>query len=275
VAAADRRRAASRQTARRRETTLGELAIENATLNRQVAVLRESNARLEELAGAVTHDLIEGLATISLFAEGLASRLGDEIDPAAAGNLNGIRAGLERMNLLVDEGLKAARVGSRAVPVDAEVALDAALSNLKARTAQIEAEIIAEPLPWVICRAAELTRLFQNLLANSLASKDPNRNLLIRLSARREGLRWRFDVEDTGIGIPPHLAAGGIEPAAPGTEDARHGHGLVICRQIVEAHGGSMRVARRTDGGTTVSFDLVAGNEPGPGPGNPARLASA
>ena len=273
IGSADRRLAATRRAAKIRAAALGELAIVKAKLSKQVAALEQSNTRLEELAGAVTHDLTEGLATISLFVDALASRLGDELDPAAAQDLNGIRAGLERMNLLVSEELKSARVGSRPVPVDSEVALGAALSNLEARTARTDSEIVAEPLPWVICDLAELTRLFQNLLANSLASRDPDRDLRIRVSARREELRWRFDVEDTGVGIPPHLA-GVPESTASGT-DSQHGHGLAICRRIVEAHGGTIRVARRAGGGTTVSFDLLAGNEPGLGRDKLARLASA
>ena len=133
----DRRLAATRRAARVRAAALGELAIEKAKLSRQIAELEQSNSRLEELAGAVTHDLSEGLATISMFVEALASRLGDGLDPAAARDLNGIRAGLERMNLLVSEELNAARVGGRTGSVDSEVALSAALSNLEARISRI------------------------------------------------------------------------------------------------------------------------------------------
>ncbi len=265
----DRRLAATRRAARVRAAALGELAIEKAKLSRQIAELEQSNSRLEELAGAVTHDLSEGLATISMFVEALASRLGDGLDPAAARDLNGIRAGLERMNLLVSEELNAARVGGRTGSVDSQVALSAALSNLEARISESDSQIVAERLPWVICDLAELTRLFQNLLANSLAARDPDRDLWIRVSARPVGLRWHFEVEDTGAGIRSDLEGQLRESTGP-RADRQHGLGLVICRRIVQAHGGTIRAARRAGGGTTVCFDLLAGNEPGSGRGRPA-----
>jgi signal transduction histidine kinase len=270
----DRRLAATRRAARVRAAALGELAIEKAKLSRQIAELEQSNSRLEELAGAVTHDLSEGLATISMFVEALESRLGGGLDPAAARDLNGIRAGLERMNLLVSEELNAARVGGRTGAVDSQAALSAALSNLEARISESDSQIVAERLPWVICDRAELTRLFQNLLANSLAARDPDRDLLIRVSARPVGLRWHFEVEDTGAGIRSDLVGQLDEPTGPGAE-RQHGLGLVICRRIVEAHGGTIRAARRAGGGTTVCFDLLAGNEPGSGLGRPAPPGAA
>ena len=143
VGAVDRRATATRRPAKDRATALGELAIGNATLSRQVAALEQSNARLEELAGAVTHDLCEGLATISLFVDALERQLGDELGPAGARDLSGIRAGLERMEALIDEELKRARVGTRRVPVDCEVALGEALANLRARIDRTDSEIVA------------------------------------------------------------------------------------------------------------------------------------
>ena len=260
IEAVGRRATASRRPGKVRAAALGELAIGNATLSRQVAALEQSNARLEELAGAVTHDLREGLATISLFVYALERRLGGELGPAAAHDLSGIRAGLERMEVLVNEELKRARVGTRRTPVDCEVALGEALANLGALIDRTDSEIVAEPMPWVSCNLAEVTRLFQNLLANSLAARASDRDLRIRVSARREGLRWRFDVEDNGVGIPPEVMERVSGPAG-GAGEPDQGLGLVICRRIVEAQGGTIRAMRRAGGGTTVSFDLPAGND--------------
>jgi light-regulated signal transduction histidine kinase (bacteriophytochrome) len=244
-----------------RKPALGQLAIENAKLSRQVEALERSNARLEELAGSVAHDLSEGLATISLFVDATEHTLGAGIESEAARALSGVRAGLERMSVLIDAELESARVGITAMPVDSAVALDAAVANLKARIDRTEAEIDADKLPWVSCDRDALTRVFQNLLANSMAAKAPGRDLQIRVSASRVGLRWRFDVEDTGTGIPAHLEEVLPGPAT-GPADSRHGRGLVICRRIVEAYGGAIRAARRADGGMVVSFDLLADRRP-------------
>jgi len=40
------------------------------------------------------------------------------------------------------------------------------------------------------------------------------------------------------------------------TKEGGSGMGLPLCREIVDAHGGRMRIARRPGGGTVVSFWL-------------------
>jgi signal transduction histidine kinase len=76
----------------------------------------------------------------------------------------------------------------------------------------------------------------------------------------RERRRWRFEITDNGIGIDrnaPSAASGGDRRRSrPG---ARRGVGLEVCRRIVEAHGGELRLEPGPGRqGTTVSFDLPA-----------------
>ena len=73
----------------------------------------------------------------------------------------------------------------------------------------------------------------------------------------------RRGVDDEGVGIPPperplvtepfHRAWNVRESRIPGT-----GLGLYICRRLVEAHGGRLRLEDRPDGrpGTRVAFTL-------------------
>ena len=240
---------------------LAEIAIAEVTLSDRLEALERSNARLEESADAAAHDLAEGLATIALFAEALEGRLGHELDPAVVHDLDGIRAGIERMSSLVRATLESGRA-DRHVPVDTNVALREALANLEARMARTDAKVVTEPLPWVVGDAAELMRLFQNLLANALKSQHPERALRIRVGARREGRRWRFEVDDSGVGITPELARRAFGSSAPKSVPGG-GLGLAICRRIVDGHGGSIRAVPRAEGGTSVGFDLPACEAPG------------
>lgn len=238
--------------------------------------VRRADADPEETTGLgadeqeVAHDLSEGLATIAFFADALEMRLGNDLDAEATRSLEGIRAGIERMQSLISATL---RSGGRSAgvenhrPVDANAALGEALANLHARIEQTGAEVAAGPLPWVSGDPQGLTRLFQNLLANSIKFRDPRRPVRIEVSARRiragawrDGLRWRFEVADNGIGLDPELAERAFNPSSPsviGGHPAR-GLGLTICQKIVGDHGGRIRAEPRPEGGTAVGFDLPA-----------------
>jgi light-regulated signal transduction histidine kinase (bacteriophytochrome) len=231
-----------------------------ADLLRRTERLERSNADLEALGGELAHDLSEGVATIAFFAEALESTLGPDLDEAARHDLDGIRAGVKRAQSLISATLRAAeRDGGpeRGGPVDTNAVLRDALANLKARREEAGARISAEPLPAVSGHAPELTRLFQNLLANALRFRDPSRPPRIRIGAWRMGRRWRFEIADNGVGIDAGERAAG--PEGPEASAEHPGFGLRLCRRIVEAHGGQLRLAPSPgEPGTIASFDLPA-----------------
>jgi signal transduction histidine kinase len=62
-------------------------------------------------------------------------------------------------------------------------------------------------------------------------------------------------VEDTGTGIPEADLPRIFEPFYT-TRSKGTGLGLAICRQIVEAHGGTIRVSHTGPEGTTIDVTL-------------------
>jgi len=70
-------------------------------------------------------------------------------------------------------------------------------------------------------------------------------------------------VRDDGIGIPPEQLDTLFEPTArtsrEGTQGERGtGLGLVLCRDIVEQHGGTIWAENQSTGGSAVSFTIPA-----------------
>lgn len=83
----------------------------------------------------------------------------------------------------------------------------------------------------------------------------------IWISAARHGGDWVFSVGDNGIGIDPQyfdrifvvFQRLHTQGDYPGT-----GIGLAICKRIVQAHGGHIRVESTLGEGTTFHFSLPA-----------------
>ena len=59
----------------------------------------------------------------------------------------------------------------------------------------------------------------------------------------------KFVVADSGTGIPAELQANLFEPFFTTKKDVGTGLGLWVCRNIVEKHGGSIRVKSSTTAG--------------------------
>ena len=66
----------------------------------------------------------------------------------------------------------------------------------------------------------------------------------------------RFD--DQGPGIEPDKVARIFEPFYT-TKESGVGMGLAVCMRIVTAHDGTIRIASREGGGTSMSVRLPAG----------------
>jgi len=66
-----------------------------------------------------------------------------------------------------------------------------------------------------------------------------------------------FTITDNGEGIPPDILASVFERGVSG--DGGSGLGLSICKEAVEAHGGTIDIDSELDKGTRITFTLPAG----------------
>ena len=103
-------------------------------------------------------------------------------------------------------------------------------------------------------REGPLSQVIRNLIDNarSFSSISTVDRPEVRLGVSREGRQAVVTVEDDGPGVPPENLETVFErfyTARPkGAAFGGHsGLGLSIARQIIEAHGGSIRAENRTD----------------------------
>ena len=114
---------------------------------------------------------------------------------------------------------------------------------------------LPEDLPMVAADEARISQVMNNLLAN--ASRHSPNSAPIRLAAAEKDAFVEFSVTDGGEGIPPDKL-----PHLLRKQAGVSGLGLVVCKGLVEAHGGRIRAENGGPGiGARFSFTLPVAAE--------------
>ncbi len=103
-------------------------------------------------------------------------------------------------------------------------------------------------------------RVLENLLSNAVKFTEPGGQVTISL--RQEGRRVILQISDTGIGIPAHLQPTLFNMFTKAGREGTRGEtttglGLYIVKQIMEMHGGTIRVESQENVGTSFSIELM------------------
>ena len=126
-------------------------------------------------------------------------------------------------------------------------------------------------LPHVMVDRQRMVQVLNNLLAN--AARHSPELAPIRVAAARDGVHIAVSVADEGAGIAPEMLSQVFIKHASLLDGARKrgpGLGLAICKGLVEAHGGRIRVESEGVGaGARFTFTVPVATIPD------ARLASA
>ena len=101
--------------------------------------------------------------------------------------------------------------------------------------------------------AKAIGRVFVNLVQN--AHEAAPAGVRVRLRARVTDGRVVVAIEDDGPGIPEPVRARLFEPYFT-TKTSGTGLGLAICRRLIEAHGGTIKLARSQPGATEFEITL-------------------
>ncbi len=234
------------------------LAIERIVLSEDITRARfeaETERLRSALLTSISHDLRTPLASIV----GSASSLRDYrkgLDDAALDELIGtIQEEAERLNRFIANLLDMTRLESGVITprtelVDVGDIVGAALERAKRVLDSHRVEIaLAKPLPLLRLDPVLFEQVLFNLLDNAAKYAPPGS--VIRVVGRREGDAVMLKVEDEGAGIPPadfdRIFEKFYRIQAADRQRAGTGLGLAICRGFLEAMGGRIVGANRSD----------------------------
>lgn len=122
--------------------------------------------------------------------------------------------------------------------------------------------VIEESIPELMADEKLLDELFGNLISNAMKYTPPGGKVRVALAREREHL-VRFEVSDTGIGIPeediPRLFTEFFRAEnAKALSEEGTGLGLAIVKEILDFLGGSISVKSKVGEGTTLTCLLPA-----------------
>ena len=244
--------------------------------------LEEVDRLRAEFLGMVSHELRTPLSTIRGSVNTLLET-GSELDSAEVDQFNRIiRDQADNMRVLIGDLLDVARIETGMLPVDPEpsevVALvDVARSRFISAGNRIGLHIDIPPdLPPIMADQRRIGQVLSNLLSN--AAKHSSQSSAIRIAAERKDVHVAISVSDNGVGMTGGQLLRLFRKFSPlegevwGRGSRGSGLGLVICKGIVEAHGG--RIWAESDGlgrGSRFTFTIPMVGENVPGPEQPVR----
>ncbi|MGF7118841.1 sensor histidine kinase [Methanobacterium oryzae] len=224
--------------------------------------LKRSNKELEVFAYVASHDLQEPLRTIASFTQLLERRYKGQLDDDADEFIDFIIDGSKRMKQLILDLLEYSRVttkGQEFIPVNTKEILDYVLNNLNTLIAENKVIITLDNLPTITADKGQLTRVFQNLISNSIKFRKADEQPKIQISYEEKENEHFFSVSDNGIGIEKQYfnrIFTIFQRLHTIKEYSGTGIGLSVTKRIIERHGGRIWVESSFGKGSTFYFTI-------------------
>lgn len=226
----------------------------------QAQAERLRNERLSTLgkfSSLILHDIRNPLSILKGQIQ-LMAVYSDEPD-RLRGHIGASLAEVERLERLASEFLDYSRGEIRldmAVARPAEL-LAKARERIASRMERSKVTCVLETA-WnepVIVDAERLLRALQNVADNACKAM-ASRGGELTMRAFRDGDSLVFEVADTGEGMNDEVLSRVFEPFYSASGQGGSGLGMLIVKNIMEAHGGSVRLASESDKGTHVYLAL-------------------
>jgi PAS domain S-box-containing protein len=225
----------------------------------QKALVRsEKLASAGRMAATVSHEINNPLAIItnSVYLASLDPNLSEE----SRKHLATAEQELERVAQLTRQTLGFYRENTSPEDVDLGALANSLVAIYRPKLIDRKIEVRVENRCTQSVRAVtgEIRQVLSNLLANAIDACAPGDRILVRTNAVRRGATTTctVTVADTGEGIARENMKHIFEPFFTTKRSVGTGLGLWLSKQIVERHGGRLRLRRVPSGGTVFTVFL-------------------
>jgi signal transduction histidine kinase len=244
-----------------------ELEESNAVLARQAAELETANKTQADFMAMIVHDLrapmsnVVGVAT--MMEDGYMGSLTDEQRKW----IGKIKSNTDNLVALVNDyldvsKLEAGRIDLSRGQVDLNVLLRNTIENFAPLATDKRISLTSGTdvsLPAIQADARRLEQVLNNLLSNALKFTPEGGE--IELGASADGAEAKIWVKDAGVGIASEELGRVFEKYRQSASGKISNHkgtglGLVICKMIVEAHGGKIWGESEEGEGTKFTFTM-------------------
>ncbi|MDH5496161.1 MAG: HAMP domain-containing histidine kinase [Nitrospira sp.] len=248
----------------------------NQTLETRIqgrtAELEEANRRLQELnhlntalVSSASHELRTPITAMAVHLSNLLAGIAGTITPHQGESLQRIQENTERLRRMVDDLLDLSRLQGRRAPFSPtpvrldRIIHDTLLVFLQDRTQKkLSLQVdVPQSLDSVWGDGDRLRQVFANLIHNAIKFSPPGG--AIRVTAIGSCVGVTVCVADSGCGIPSEAMGRIFLPfyrCSNGPRARGAGLGLSIVKELVDLHGGSVRVESTVGTGTRFFVDL-------------------
>ena len=256
------------------------MSTNDSAADRQIVELQQMVARLQEqlmqaqkmstvgaLAASITHEFNNILTTVINY-----SKMGLRHKDAATRE--------KAFNKILSAGQRAAKIttgmlsysrskSGRREPIDVVHLVQDVLvlveKDLQMHRVKLQTDFYAHPYAEV--NASQIQQVLLNLIINGRQAMDGGGRMFVSVKANQETGMAEIAVRDTGSGIPAGKLAKIFDPFFSTKQADEQGQGgtglgLALCRDVVEAHKGRIRVDSVVGQGTTFTLKFPMVNAP-------------
>ncbi len=254
--------------------TQGELAVGTVVVLRDITRLRELDRLKSQFVATVSHELRTPLANLKLYLSLLRQGRPERREQY----LHTLEQETARLGEMIEDLLDLSRLESKTEVEERERLLLEPLAREVVENHRpafqekaLELQFAADGNPTVIANRGQLIRVLTNLLSNALRYTPAGGWVRVTVNGPQtvEGrCLARLAVQDNGLGIPEEELPFIFErfyrgSLARSSNTPGSGLGLAIVREIVDRHGGEVRVSSRLGQGSTFTVLLPCERERG------------
>lgn len=224
-----------------------ELLKQNVTLLSEVEkksadlVKSERLATIGTMASRVAHDLKNPLTIIHTYADMLTPEILTKLDPQDREKWFRLQTSVLDMNRIIEDVLDFARTTEIKKKKTSFLSILRLAMNHVKTTYGLTINLPDEDIS-IKCDARKMEGVMSNLLNNAVHAADGEGEVDVEMYADSKNLTIK--VKDSGPGIPEKDLDRIFEPMYT-TKTTGTGLGLVICKSIVEQHGGTISVSNK------------------------------